>query len=221
MTTQRRTKTQDLVVSLGRDPVTRTCRLCGQQFQARKRNVENGRGLYCSKSCAAKTNCPGWARATNLYTAEDLETLHRMAPTHTAREISDALRRSIRSIRFKRAELGLPNPSPPIQSWSEDVKQLLRDLAPLLSDAELAELLGKRSPSNIHRHLKRLGVTRPAEFYVTRNQTRQLYSTELRELIVLHKELKRTISDVERNNGRSARDHVRADKTDTGTTRRR
>ncbi len=73
---------------------------------------------------------------------------------------------------------------------------MLADMAPSMSNKELAELLG-RSAESIERCLKRNGISRPPTFYLERGMPFHAYPPELQEVIRLHNKVKRLLTDEE------------------------
>ncbi|WP_162588624.1 hypothetical protein [Variovorax sp. RA8] len=102
------------------------------------------------------------------------------------REIGALLNRPLVIVAQKRRAQGLGHLlSIP---WSQSEVELLRDLSNIFTKTEIATLLD-RTPRAVANKLERLGIKRPASFYIAIGMPHVAYPPELREGIALQKQL--------------------------------
>lgn len=168
------------------------CASCGAVLESRRSDAWRPR-VVCSRRCAGLKR---WAATgAAAITAQRDALIEALMSTETDSTIAALLGTSRTSISHRRKKLRLLHQRP-LSPWSEDEKRMLADMAPSMSNKELAELLG-RSAESIQRCLKRNGISRPPTFYFERGRPFDAYPPELQEVIRLQNKVKRLLTDEE------------------------
>lgn len=180
------------------------CASCGAVMESEPSDAWRPR-VVCSRRCAGLRR---WAATgAAAITAQRDALIEALMSTETDSTIAALLGTSRTSIAHRRKKLGLLHQRP-FYPWRADEKRMLADLAPSMSNKELAELLGRPAES-IERCLKRNGILRPPTFYLERGMPFHAYPPELQEVIRLHNKVKRRLDEKE-DHRRSTRSPVRA-----------
>ncbi len=167
--------------------VTKTCVYCGREFEC----LHNTKGRGCSGSCRAMfRRTAGW---TANHDALVVAIHHDDFSYREMAYMMDLSRRRIRTI-ISRLIVQKKSNCWGGMHWSSPEEGVLRDLFPLMSSREVAQLLG-RSQKSVDHHARKLHLSKSLTYLIEINSVYLALPQEVRELITLTRRLDRKLSE--------------------------